>query len=71
MIQHRMSGTGLSSRFWTSQDGHSTPERLQKRERAEDIAVCLSCTKKKCCGTAECFGKTKKIGVCEDDEADH
>lgn len=70
MIQHRMNGTGQSGRFWHAQDGHSKPEPKQKHEKAEDIAVCLTCTKKKCRGTAECFRKTKKIGVCEDDEAD-
>lgn len=70
MIHGGRSNNGVTSRFWPSQSGHSKPEPKQKHEKAEDIAVCLTCTKKKCRGTAECFRKTKKIGVCEDDEAD-
>lgn len=68
MIQHRMNGTGLSGRFWHSQDGHSKPESKQKYEKTEDISVCLHCTKKRCTGTNECFKKMKMIGVVEDED---
>lgn len=68
MIHGGGSKNGLMSRFWTSQDGHSKPEPKQKRERPEDVAVCLSCTRKKCCGTRECFKKSKMTGVSEDEE---
>lgn len=66
-MRYICTGTGQAGRFWSTQDGHSKPEKKQKRELAEDIAVCLSCTKKKCCGTKECFSKTKTVGVSEDD----
>lgn len=68
MIQHRMSGAGVSGRFWHSQDGHSKPEPKQKYEKTEDIAVCLSCTKPKCRGTKECFREMKTVGCVEDEE---
>lgn len=71
MIQHRMSGGGVSSRFWATQDGHSKPEPKQKHEKTEDIAVCLQCTKPHCTGTRNCFRKMKIVGCVEDDEADH
>lgn len=68
MIQHRRIGAGLSSRFWSSQDGHSGPEKKQKYEKAEDIAVCLTCTKARCRGTRECFRKRKTVGCAEDED---
>lgn len=69
MIQHRRSGSGVSSRFWASQDGHTGQERPQKYEKPEDIAVCLACTKARCRGTRDCFRKMKTVG-CVEDEAD-
>lgn len=31
-----------------------------KRNDAEDIMVCLTCTKERCCGEVKCFNKRKK-----------
>lgn len=68
MIKHKRTEFGCAGRFWSSQDGHTGHERMQKYEKKEDIDICLNCTKERCTGTKGCFRKTKMIGVCEDEE---
>lgn len=47
----------------------SYTKAYRKTENAEDIKICLSCDKKKCCGTKECFDSRRKKMECERNES--
>lgn len=39
----------------------------RKEKNYESVQICLNCTKKKCCGTKECFERMKSNDTKESD----